>query len=100
MIVTNTSTVEGHQVTEYLSVLCGDSVTNYGSTYGSGCRDEMLYEMIREGRNKSVQQLMTQAAQRGADAIIGLTFEVNAPLAAGQPLVVSVTGTAVRLVRV
>ena len=105
MIVTTTTAVEGRPVREYLGVVTGEVIVgaNIFKDLFAGIRDIVggragSYEStLRSARNEAFAELEAEAAQRGADAIIGVDIDYEVIGKEGSMLMVTVSGTAVRL---
>ena len=105
MIVTTTTAVEGRPVRDYLGVVTGEVIVgaNIFKDLFAGIRDIVggragSYEStLRDARTQAFEELQTEAAQRGADAIIGVDIDYEVIGKEGSMLMVTVSGTAVRL---
>jgi len=114
MIVTTTGGVEGQRVVEYLGVVTGevpiaasfvrDVVSNIRDTIGarivSGDYQRRRYGALEaelaRARQAAMRELEQVAQQQGADAVVGVYLDYKT-LAAGSTVMVSASGTAVRL---
>lgn len=102
LIITTTDSLEGHTVTEYLGVVSGEAVigANVVSDIAAGIRDVVggrsgSYEKkIETGRREAINDLEAEAAELGADAVIGASFDYE-EMAEGM-LWVNLSGTAVK----
>ncbi|HEX2194961.1 MAG TPA: heavy metal-binding domain-containing protein [Candidatus Limnocylindria bacterium] len=105
MILTTTPAVDGRQVTEYLGVVTGEAIlgANIVRDLFAGVRDIVggrsgAYEQeLRKAREIAMQELATEATGRGADAVIGIDLDYETVGQGGSMLMVSASGTAVRL---
>jgi uncharacterized protein YbjQ (UPF0145 family) len=103
MIVTTTNTVEGRQATEYLGVVCAQSVlgVNAFKDVAAGVRNvfggrSRSYENeLSAGVAGTLEELEKQAAALGADAVVGV--DIDYETVGEKMLMVSASGTAVRL---
>lgn len=101
IVVTTTDTIEGRDVSEYLGVISGEAVigANVVSDIAAGIRDVVggrsgSYEKkIETGRREAINDLEAEAAERGADAVIGASFDYE-EMGEGM-LWVNLSGTAV-----
>lgn len=99
--ITTTDGLDGREVTEYLGVVSGEAVVgaNAISDIAAGVRDVVggrsgSYEKkIKAGRDAAVDDVRSEAADLGADAVVGATFDYEA-MAEGM-LWVNLSGTAV-----
>ena len=100
--ITTTDGIEGRAVAEYLGVVSGEAVigANVVSDLAAGIRDVVggrsgSYEKkIETGRREAVADLRAEAADRGADAVVGASFDYE-EMAEGM-LWINLSGTAVR----
>ncbi|MEF8906380.1 MAG: YbjQ family protein [Haloarculaceae archaeon] len=100
--VTTTDSIEGREVTEYLGVVSGEAVigANVVSDIAAGIRDVVggrsgSYEKkIETGRQEAVTDIRAEAAEVGADAVVGASLDYE-EMAEGM-LWVNISGTAVR----
>jgi uncharacterized protein YbjQ (UPF0145 family) len=105
MILTTTPTVDGRQVTEYLGVVTGEAIlgANIVRDIFAGVRDIVggrsgaYEEELRKAREIAMQELAAEATGRGADAVIGIDLDYETVGQGGSMLMVSASGTAVRL---
>lgn len=105
MIVTTTTAVEGRPVRDYLGVVTGEVIVgaNIFKDLFAGIRDIVggragSYEStLRSARTQAFEELEAEAAARGADAIIGVDIDYEVIGKEGSMLMVTVSGTAVRL---
>ncbi|MBY0338289.1 MAG: heavy metal-binding domain-containing protein [Acetobacteraceae bacterium] len=105
MIYSTTSQLQGREVERYLGVVFGDSVlgVNLVKDFLGGLRDIVggrsgTYEReLGTARDAAMQNLTEQAQSIGADAIIGIQMSYEVLGANNGMLMVSATGTAVKL---
>ena len=106
MIVTTTETLEGRKVSAYLGIVSGDAVmgTNIFRDMFAGIRNIVggrsgSYEKeLRTAKAAALEALIEEAAELGADAIIGVDLDYEAIGGEnGNMLMVSANGTAVKL---
>ena len=103
MIVTTTNTVEGRPVTDYLGVVCAQSVlgVNAFKDVAAGMRNvfggrSRSYETeLSSGVAATLEELEQQAAALSADAV--LSIDIDYETVGSNMLMVSASGTAVRL---
>ncbi|WP_232702552.1 YbjQ family protein [Halobacterium wangiae] len=100
--VTTTDGIEGEEVTEYLGIVSGEAVigANVVSDIAAGIRDVVggrsgSYEKkIETGRTEAIADIEAEAAEMGADAVVGAALDYE-EMAEGM-LWVNVSGTAVK----
>ena len=107
MIVTTTTVIEGQPVREYVGIVTGEAIlgANIFRDLFAGIRDIVggrsgAYEQeLRRAREIAIQEMTTQAAERGAGAVIGvdIDYETIQVGQGGGMLMVTASGTAVRL---
>ena len=105
MIVTTTTSVEGRPVQQYLGVVTGEVIVgaNIFKDLFAGIRDIVggragSYEKtLRSARNTAFEELEAEAAQVGGNAVIGVDIDYEVIGKEGSMLMVTVSGTAVRL---
>lgn len=105
MLTTTTNTIEGKRITQYFGIVSGEAIygANIFRDIFAGIRDIVggrsgAYErVLKDGRDRALEDIKTEAAQLGANAIIGVDIDYESLGAKGSMLMVSVTGTAVRL---
>jgi uncharacterized protein YbjQ (UPF0145 family) len=105
MIVTTTPTIEGKPIQEYLGIVTGEVIVgaNIFKDLFAGIRDIVggragAYEAtLRDARREAFDELEAQAAERGANAVIGIDIDYEVVGAGGSMLMVSVSGTAVKV---
>ena len=107
MLMTTTTTVEGRRVEEYLGIVQGEAIlgANIFRDFFAGIRDIVggrsgAYEdELRKAREIALREMQEQAAALGANGVIGidLDYESIQTGSSGGMLMVSASGTAVRL---
>lgn len=107
MIVTTTPSVEGRPVQEHFGVVTGEAILGanvFRDVFASvrdiiGGRSGSYERVLREARDMAIAEMTDEAARRGADAVVGvdLDYETISPGGSGSMLMVSASGTAVRL---
>ncbi len=104
MIVSTTNTIENQPVKEYLGIVTGEAIlgANIFKDFFAGVRDVVggrsaAYEkeLIR-AREIALQELQQQAAELGADGVIGVDLDYET-IGQGSMLMVTASGTAVKL---
>ncbi len=105
MIVSTTTNIEGCPVRDYLGVVTGEVIVgaNIFKDLFAGVRDIVggragAYEStLRDARQTALEELKAEARQLGADAVIGVDLDYEVLGQGGSMLMVSASGTAVRL---
>ncbi len=105
MILTTTSNIEGHRITEYLGVVTGEAVlgTNLFRDFFAKVRDVIggrsgAYEKeLARAREGAFQDIQDEALSVGANAIVGIALDYEVMGKTGSMLMVSISGTAVKI---
>lgn len=105
MIVTTTPHVEGRPVREYLGIVTGEAILGanlFRDLFASlrdivGGRSASYEKELARARQIALQEAEEQARQRGADAVVGVDLDYEVLGQGNGMLMVSVSGTAVRL---
>ena len=105
MLVSTTTVIEGRPVQEYLGVVTGEVIVgaNIFKDLFAGIRDIVggrsgSYEnTLRDARKTALEELQDEARALGADAVIGVDLDYEVLGQGGTMLMVSASGTAVRL---
>jgi uncharacterized protein YbjQ (UPF0145 family) len=103
MIVTTTSTIEGHPVREYRGVVCGEAILGaniirdfFASiTDVIGGRSAAYEEKLAEARALALAEMQEAAVRAGANAIVGVDLDYETVGQNGSMLMVTASGTAV-----
>lgn len=101
--VTTTNGIEGKPVSEYLGVVAGEAILGInvfkdiaaGFRNIVGGRSTKYEEELRKGRETAIAEMAGRGAALGADAVIGVKLDYET--VGGQMLMISASGTAVRL---
>lgn len=105
MIVTTTPSVEGRRITEYKDVVFGEVIAgvNFVKDFVAGLsnffggRSGTYEEELINARQQAMDEMEQRAAQLGADAVVGVDIDYEVLGADNGMLMVTASGTAVRL---
>ena len=105
MIITTTPQIEGRRITRYCGVVTGEAIigANIFSDMFAKVRDIVggragAYEnALKTARREAFADLEHEAKSADADAIVGVDLDYEVIGETGSMLMVSVSGTAVRL---
>ena len=106
MLVVTVPAIEGRPVQWYLGVVSGEAVTGAERLVGviqcpddDGCRAQPRVLDLRDARDTAIFEMLREAAERGANAVIGvgLGYESIQVGSGATALVVTASGTAVRV---
>jgi len=105
VIISTTPTLEGRPIREYLGIVTGEVIVgaNIFKDLFAGIRDIVggragAYEgALRDARRTAFDELSYEAEKLGADAVVGVDIDYEVVGQTGSMLMVSVSGTAVKL---
>lgn len=105
MLITTTSNVEGRRIEAYLGVVAGEAIlgANIFRDVFAGLRDivggrSAAYEReLERARTIAIDEMEGKARALGANAIVGVDLDYEVVGSGGSMLMVSASGTAVRL---
>jgi uncharacterized protein YbjQ (UPF0145 family) len=103
MIITTTPSIEGKKIQKYLGVITGEAIlgVNIFKDIFAGIRDIVggrsaaYEEELQKAREIAMAEIAQRAADRGANAVVGVDLDYETVGAQGSMLMVSVSGTAV-----
>ena len=103
MIVTNTDSIEGSRITEYLGIVSGEAILGAnifkdifaGITDIVGGRSTAYEKDLKRAKDLALQEMTEEARALGATAIVGVDLDYEVLGAKGSMLMVSANGTAV-----
>lgn len=106
MIITTTPSVEGKTITEYKGVVFGEVISgvNFIKDFTAGLsnffggRSGTYEEELIQARENAMREMEDRARQLGADAIVGVDIDYEVLGADNGMLMVTASGTAVRLI--
>ena len=105
MIVTTTPSIEGRNIREYKGVVFGEVISgvNFIRDFAAsirniiGGRSGSYEEELITARNQAMDEMCSRAARLGADAVIGVDLDYEVLGENGGMLMVTASGTAVKL---
>ena len=105
MIFSTTPNIEGKRITQYHGVVTGEAImgANIFKDIMAGIRDivggrSAAYEKaFRNARQIAFEEMEQEAAELGANAIVGIDIDTETVGSQGAMLMVSVNGTAVTI---
>ena len=105
MLVTTTNAIEGRRIVEYKGLVAGEAILGanlFRDLFASirdivGGRSGAYEGALRDARRTAFAELQSEAKDLGADAVIGVDIDYEVIGQSGSMLMVSVSGTAVRL---
>ena len=104
MIDTTTPTVEGTPVTQYLRVVCGETIAgvNFIKDMAAGFRNlvggrSQTYEgELIQARETALAEMVQRAQELGAEGVVGVDIDYETLGSDNGMLMVTASGTAVR----
>lgn len=105
MILSTTPTLENQPIKAYLGLVAGETIVGanvvrdfFASiTDVIGGRAGAYEEVLGRARREALAELEERAADLGADAVVGIDLSYEAVGQTGSMLMVTATGTAVKL---
>ena len=105
MVMTTTPSVVGKQIVRYLGVVTGETIigANVFRDFLAGVRDffggrSASYEaVLREAKDTALEEMARQAEALGANAVVGIDLDYETVGGSGSMLMVTCSGTAVRV---
>jgi uncharacterized protein YbjQ (UPF0145 family) len=106
MIITTTPTIEGRTIVEYKGVIFGEVITgvNILRDIAASIRDFVggrsgsYEEELVKARTNAMREMEDRARAIGADAVVGVDIDYEVLGGSNGMLMVTVSGTAVKLV--
>ncbi len=108
MLITTTHTIDGKQISQYFGLVSGEAIlgANIFKDFFAGIRDivggrSAAYEKeLRKAKEIAIREMTDAAVALGGNAIVGvdLDYETIGSGQGGNMLMVSASGTAVRIV--
>ena len=105
MLMTTTPSVAGKRIVRYLGVVTGETIigANVFRDFLAGVRDFFggrsgSYEaVLREAKDTALEEMARQAEALGANAVVGIDLDYETVGGSGSMLMVTCSGTAVRV---
>ncbi|MBP7775585.1 MAG: heavy metal-binding domain-containing protein [Acidobacteria bacterium] len=103
VILTTTPSIEGRKISKYCGIVTGEAImgANIVKDLFAGIRDivggrSATYEAeLRKARDLALTEVAQTAADRGANAVVGIDLDYETVGGQGSMLMVTVSGTAV-----
>ena len=105
MLLSTTPSIQGYTIREYRGVVTGETIigANIVKDFFAGVRDVVggrssSYEkVLREAKDTALREMIERAQAMGANAIVGIDIDYEVLGEGGGMLMVTASGTAVRL---
>ena len=105
MILSTTNNVDGKPVKDYLGIVTGETIIGANivkDVFASirdivGGRSSSCEKVLREAKNTALKEMTENAEKLNADAVIGIDLDYETVGNRGGMLMVTASGTAVKL---
>lgn len=105
VIVTTTPTIEGHPIQEYCGIVTGEVIVGanlFRDLFANirdivGGRSGSYERILADARRQAIEELQAEAASLGGNAVVGIDLDYEVIGANGSMLMVSASGTAVKI---
>jgi len=98
MILTTTNSIEGFKIIEYKGIVTGTSLgLKMKFSFKTEKNKEITDDVINEAKEAAFQKLQTNASNLNANAIVGISVDIET--VNGSHFYISVTGTAVSVIQ-
>lgn len=105
MLATTTPTIEGKRITQYYGIVTGETIIGanlFRDFFASirdivGGRSGSYEEVLRQAKDTALREMQDQAIQLGANAVVGVDLDYETVGDSGSMLMVTASGTAVRI---
>ena len=105
MIITTTNEIAGEKIASYEGIVFGEVISgiNFLKDFGAsirnvfGGRSQGYEDELMKAREEALAEMSQRASSRGADAIIGMKMDYEVLGADNGMLMVTCSGTAVKL---
>lgn len=105
MILSTTQTLQGHNILQYYGIVTGETIigANFVKDFFASITDvfggrSSSYEgVLREAKDAAMKEMQQRAERLGANAIVGIDLDYETIGQNGSMLMVTASGTAVRI---
>ena len=105
MLATTTPTIEGKWITRYYGIVTGETIIGanlFRDFFASirdivGGRSSSYEEVLRQAKDTALHEMQEQASLLGANAVVGVDLDYETVGDSGSMLMVTASGTAVRI---
>ena len=105
MLIATTDTLQGYEITEYLGIVTGETIQGANVirdvmatvTDFVGGRSAAYEESVGHARASALEELSDRAQLLGADAVVGVSMDYETIGSRGAMIMVTASGTAVKL---
>lgn len=105
MLISTTDTLQGYEILDYLGIVTGETIAGANilrdamatvSDYLGG-RSGAYEDIVARSRETTLEEMCDRARLKGADGVVGVSLDYETVGSRGAMLMVTATGTAVRL---
>ncbi|MDH6357711.1 YbjQ family protein [Parabacteroides sp. PF5-9] len=104
MLLTTTNTLQGKEIIQYFGIVSGETIIGAnivkdffaGITDIVGGRASSYENVLREAKERALQEMSEQAKRLGANAVIGVDLDYETVGGGNTMLMVTAAGTAIR----
>ena len=108
MLISTTEVLQGFDITDYLGIVTGENVAGANFvrdvmatvTDYVGGRSTTYEEVIGTAREAALSEMSDRAQLLGANAVVGVAIDIEAIGSRGAMLMVTASGTAVRVIKI
>ncbi|MCX9148127.1 heavy metal-binding domain-containing protein [Erythrobacter sp. WG] len=105
VIVSTTPTLEGRPIQDYLGIVTGEVIVGanlFRDLFANirdivGGRSGSYERILADARRQAIEELQAEAASLGGNAVVGIDLDYEVIGDRGSMLMVSATGTAVKI---
>ena len=105
IIVTTTPTIEGRPIQEYAGIVVGEVIVGanvFRDLFANirdivGGRSGSYERILQQARDEAIAELQAEAAALGCNAVVGIDLDYEVVGNTGSMLMVSASGTAVKI---
>ena len=105
MLMTTTPIIEGKRIVKYYGIVSGETIIGakvlrewVASIWNQeSVRSGSYEEVLRMAKDTALKEMEAQAAQMGANAVIGVDLDYETVGGSGSMLMVTANGTAVKI---
>jgi uncharacterized protein YbjQ (UPF0145 family) len=105
VLVTTTPSIEGRPIQEYCGIVVGEVIVGanlFRDLFANirdivGGRSGSYERILKQARDEAIAELQAEAASKGANAVVGIDLDYEVVGDTGSMLMVSASGTAVRV---
>ena len=105
ILVTTTPTIEGRPIQDYLGIVTGEVIVGanlFRDLFANirdivGGRSSSYERILSEAREQAIQEIQARCGELGGNAVVGIDLDYEVIGEHGSMLMVSASGTAVRI---